>query len=322
SRTDFAFTLTDPAERRCFEDLEEGRSDGIESALLARNYQLWRESQVDDTVHMVHQMLQHRSRPLDLGVATFRSEWWSRKTKLQNWRHWADNEWTTFTTEMLYSGHAKAIGRWIDEETDDDTRPTLLYPILGVFRMAHPRHDLLAEIAAVRGHGRPGVILFSLSHMTDALLDELARGPFRHPAIVPQRDLLGAARSVLADVRWRYLERLYPSGDWGTVASARAVAGDLDEILNSWPQEPSGVQQHAALETKLRELGDAVRYMDRAKPSFAREIRGRLSMAADLVRAYGHRVDTTAYVPVQEPPLAEFTKALRISARTGRVRRP
>ncbi|MBM3276092.1 MAG: family 10 glycosylhydrolase, partial [Candidatus Sericytochromatia bacterium] len=53
-----------------------------------RDYQLWREEKVNRVVAEVAALMRTKSRQLSLSAATFRSESYSRKQKLQNWRHW------------------------------------------------------------------------------------------------------------------------------------------------------------------------------------------------------------------------------------------
>lgn len=306
SRTDYALTQLDLPQRRIFGgDVATG--EVREAAEIARRYQIWREEQVDQTVKDVHDLLKHQRRPLDLGVATFRSQWYSRQTKLQDWRNWADNKWTSFTTEMLYSSRAQDVSRWIDQETDGDSRPTLFYPILGVFKMAHPMQDLLAQIRAVRDSDQPGIFLFSLSHMNDAMLDELARGPFREPALIPQRNLLGAAHQVLSETLWRYLHRqTFPSGDWGTISAARVMATEIDSVLKRWPHPRHLVSRGPGLERHLRDLTQVVQAMDRANSSFVTEMARRLTYAADLVRDDDYQLARGRYVPPTLPSLESF----------------
>ncbi|MBI6546161.1 MAG: family 10 glycosylhydrolase, partial [Cyanobacteria bacterium NC_groundwater_1444_Ag_S-0.65um_54_12] len=138
-----------------------------------RNYQSWREEQVSRLVREVATLLRKRSGKLTLSAATFRGEHYTRRTKLQNWRYWIDQGYLGFAGSMLYSTDAKEVANWINQETDQGKRNTLLYPILGIHRMDQPAEDLLEQVQVIRQQSQPGILLFAMGHLPPSLLVDL-----------------------------------------------------------------------------------------------------------------------------------------------------
>lgn len=265
-----------------------------------RDYQLWREDKVNRVVSDLAAMMRARSRTVALSAATFRGESYTRRTKLQNWRHWADNAWLTFATSMLYGRDPREIEGWINQETDNGRRPTLFYPILGVHRMDDPARDLLEQIRVVRQQGQAGVLVFALGHLPKAVLADLARGPFRTPAVVPHRNPVGAARLVLRELVERYLPRHAAGDDWGTVAAARVLGMEVSRVVRSMPTAGPYYQSSALIE-RLAGLREVASRLERVNPAFQGEVVRRLEYAMTLLRSHAHRIGTTRYVPPTPP---------------------
>ena len=268
-----------------------------------RDYQLWREEQVNRVVADISAQLKRRPRKPALSAATFRGESYSRQYKLQNWRHWADNEWLTFVTSMLYSPDTREVEGWINQETEGGKRPSLFYPILGIHRMDDPLRDTLDQIQAVREQGQGGVFLFALGHLPKGFLSDLARGPFRTPASIPHRDPLISARHVLQGLGHQYLAQHATSDDWATVAVSRVLAAEVGGVVRLLAPGGNGRQRTAAAFLRLQELIEVADRLERPAPGFSFEVRTRLRYASNLLKAHVHRVETTRYVPPIAPPV-------------------
>ncbi|MBM3267706.1 MAG: family 10 glycosylhydrolase [Candidatus Sericytochromatia bacterium] len=265
-----------------------------------RDYQLWREEKVNRIVADISALFRAKPRTLALSAATFRGEAYTRKTKLQNWRHWADNAWLTYTTSMLYSDDPRELVGWITQETDGGKRPHLFYPILGIHRMEDPGRALLEQLRAVRQQGQAGVFIFALGHLPKSLLADLARGPFRTPAVPPHRNPLGAARQVLRQLGDQFFPRQATTGDWATVAAARVLGSEVASVVRSMPAGPPYFQGPALVE-RLNGLHEVASRLERVNPGFQSEVTARLRYAAALVRAHTQRTEATRYVPPTVP---------------------
>ncbi len=272
-----------------------------------RDYQLWREDKVNRVVSDLSAMMRARSRTVALSAATFRGESYARRTKMQNWRHWADNAWLSFATSMLYSRDSKDVEGWINQETDGGRRPTLFYPILGVHRMDDPAQDLMDQLRVVRQQAQAGILVFAMGHLPKSLLADLARGPFRKPAVPPHRNPIGAARLVLKELGEQYLPRHAASADWGTVAAARVLGVEINSVVRTLPTIGPYYQSTALIE-RLNGLGEVASRLERVSPAFQGEVALRLRYATNLVRAQAHRVETTRYVPPVAPAPEAATK--------------
>ncbi len=271
-----------------------------------RDYQLWREDKVNRVVADIAALLRAKPRTLALSAATFRGESYARKTKLQNWRHWADNAWLSYTTSMLYSDDAKDVVGWITQETDAGKRPNLFYPILGIHRMDDPSRALLDQLRAVRQQGQPGILIFALGHLPKALLADLARGPFRQPAVPPHRNPLGAAKQVLRQLSDQFFPRQAQSGDWATVAAARVLGAEISSVVRTMPSGGPYYQGEALVE-RLNGLHEVASRLERVNPGFQSEVTLRLRYASSLVRAHTHRIEATRYLPPTSPPIDTAT---------------
>ncbi|HEY9842461.1 MAG TPA: family 10 glycosylhydrolase, partial [Candidatus Obscuribacterales bacterium] len=243
---------------------------------LQAEWQLWREEQV-------HRMLQQlrlstaEVRPgLSLGTAVFRNEVNARNTKMQNWRHWADNNWVDFVAPMMYANSRDQLDLWLDWESDAGSRRDMLYPILGLQAMRSPG-ELFNQIGLLQERRVPGFSLFGVRRLDARTLNWLQQGPFRQMAEAPHSNPLSAVRrQLLASADW--LESLakpenakayplpLPTGTGALAAALRARAGSLDP---------------AALESQLQELLD--RNQGSGLPGgLQREIAGQLDYARAL----------------------------------------
>lgn len=174
---------------------------------LFQAWQLWREEQVNTMVRFLKEKLRgYRLERVLLGASVFRSESYSRLTKMQNWRHWADNHWIDFVSPMLYTPDKKDLQLWLEWETNGGQRQDLLYPILGAHRFQSP-DDIFGQIGVLQDFHTGGVLIFALAHYKKENLKDLKQGPFRKAALLPHEDLNQSLQTLLEDIG-RWLERI------------------------------------------------------------------------------------------------------------------
>lgn len=240
-------------------------------------WQLWREEKVTRMVQDINLAL---GKPI--GVAVFRGESYSRMQKMQNWRHWANNGWVSYINPMLYTNNLQDLHTWFDWETDKGKRHDLLYPVLGAHRFDYPE-DLFAQIGTIRDHHLPGLGIFALAHFKLSLLDDLAKGPFRTPAVTPHRDLPDALRrSLLATSEWLMSLKLpaYPE--------IVGIAQQLAQTAESVPIAPTSANLQA-LSSQLNQVADSVqalRRMERLPGDLDKEVADHLGDPQALIQIY------------------------------------
>jgi uncharacterized lipoprotein YddW (UPF0748 family) len=267
---------------------------------LAVEWQLWREQQVNTSVQEIARELHARNPRFPIGAAIFRGETYARLNKMQHWRHWANNRWIDWPSPMLYTAQNEELAKWLDWETDHHTRDNLIYPILGVHRMA-TRGDLVDQIQELHAENIPGFMVFALAHFDLTLLDELRDGPFRDRATLPHRNLVRATRKVLAQSA-HYLTRVFTEGDFEAAATARMLYGEVIAIAGQLPLNELPYYQNAALVARIKsvqELGDFAPWPEAARKEFRHE----LDYAISLARANQFQLEHTRFSPTSLPPI-------------------
>lgn len=179
---------------------------------LQAEWHLWREEQVNNMVQSLRLDLAGTKKGLSLGGAVFRNEIQARITKMQNWRHWANNSWVDFTSPMMYTDNYRDLDIWMDWESDQNQRMDILYPILGAHKMRGDHLELLNQIYTLQNRQANGISIFAMRNLTQPLLDDLAQGPFRQPALIPHHDLVKAMSQQSNDL-----------GDWLLNLAKRGV---------------------------------------------------------------------------------------------------
>ena len=110
----------------------------------------------------------------------------ARRSKFQNWPEWAQNGWIDFLYPMAYSTDVAAVRKHVAgmREIVPAAFPIFvgLAPYLGLSGGA-----LIDQIEAAEQEGADGVVLFSLGQISDDMMRLLSLGPFRTPAIVPEK---------------------------------------------------------------------------------------------------------------------------------------
>ncbi|GEM_PF-2531723 len=258
-------------------------------------WQLWREQQVHATVEAIARKLRVNRPEARLSAAVFRGEREARLIKMQHWRHWANNRWIDWPAPMLYTAQVEELQKWVGWETDNGTRKHWFFPILGVHRM-NQKEALLQQWRYLREQNAPGAMIFAMSHMDKAFLDTLKHGPFREPAILPDRNVSAAVTRVLTDLACRL-------ATWSRTedCALRADSQDLLPVLNQ-------------LRTQLDASGNDANTTSQQLAVFRDHLNGRtwdtrlgaaclqhIDYAARLLEAEAHRTGTGSFVPTSLP---------------------
>ena len=267
---------------------------------LMVEWQLWREQQVNLAVQEISRLLKARHPRFPVAAAVFRGEAYARLVKMQNWRHWSNNDWIDWPSPMLYTAKNSDLTTWLDWETDKHTRANLIYPILGVHRFASP-DNLVQELEHLNDQNMAGSMIFALAHFDLALLDDLRAGPFREPATLPHRNLVRATRKTLAQASY-YLGRVFAQGDFEAAATAHMLHEELVKVTRNLPLHEGPYYQNEALVERLRSL-QALADVAPWPAAARKEFKHRLDYATTLVRANEFRLGRTRYVPPAQPPI-------------------
>ena len=267
---------------------------------LMVEWQLWREQQVNLAVQEISRMLKARHPRFPVAAAVFRGEAYSRLAKMQNWRHWSNNDWIDWPAPMLYTAKTSDLTTWLDWETDKRTRTNLIYPILGVHRFASP-DNLVQELEHLNDENMAGSMIFALAHFDLALLDELRAGPFREPATLPHRNLVRATRKTLAQATY-YLGHVFAQGDFEAAATAHMLHEELVKVTRNLPLHEGAYYQNDALIERLRSLQALADVAPWPQP-VRKEFKHRLDYAVVLIRSNAFQLERTRYVPPTLPPI-------------------
>lgn len=268
-------------------------------------YQLWREQQVNLTVQTIAQKVKAKNPNFQVSASTFRGEKYARLSKMQHWRHWSNNAWIDFTTSMLYTSKTSDLNTWIGWETDNWTRTNLLYPILGPLRMQDVLAETLDQVEFLDAKNQPGVLIFALAHLKPGMLDALAAGPFRRPAMPPHRFLIHSVRRTLVELDNQYLGPIQSTADVDGAASVAVLRAELKKVQQSLPLHTAPYWQNSSLIARLGEIKALGREMAKSRTlsaHVAEEVAHRLDYAEALTRANAQRVTATRYVPTTMPP--------------------
>lgn len=268
-------------------------------------YQLWREEQVNQTVQTIAQKVKAKNPNFQISASTFRGEKYARLSKMQHWRHWSNNAWIDFTTSMLYTSKTSDLNTWIGWETDNWTRTNLLYPILGPLRMQDVLTETLDQVEFLDAKNQPGVLIFALAHLKPGMLEALATGPFRRPAMPPHRFVIHGVRRTLVELDNQYLGPIQGTADVDGAASVAVLRAELKKVQQSLPLHAAPYWQNSSLIARLEELKALGREMAKNRAlsaHVAEEVAHRLEYAQALTRANAQRVTATRYVPPSMPP--------------------
>ncbi|MGE3724860.1 MAG: family 10 glycosylhydrolase [Candidatus Sericytochromatia bacterium] len=276
---------------------------------LFQEWQLWREEQVNQAVRRFKEKLRgYRQEKVLLGGSVFRSESYSRLTKMQNWRHWSNNNWIDFASDMLYTPDKKDLNLWLDWETDGGKRQDLLYPVLGAHRFSSP-DDIFGQIGVIQDRHTGGLSIFALAHFKRESLKELKEGPFRKPALVPHEDLLLALKTILEDLgQW-----LFRVSQETEAPNPEALNGFRNQLLGlkaAYDRLPVKSYTLEQLQTPFQALLQDLNKAALPKP-FKQEIRDRLGLLEKLLAIRSRQENNAAkgYTPSTQPSVVVIPSA-------------
>lgn len=274
---------------------------------LQEDWHLWREEQVNRLVKDLRLQMAGFNPALALGAAVFRNEVNARNTKMQNWRHWSNNNWLDFVAPMMYARTIEELDLWLDWETQGG-RADLLYPILGAHQTQRKASEIFNQLGLLQARHIPGVNIFAVRNLSPETLRLLKAGPFRVPARVPHTNLPGAIQAQLKDLRaWLMLpgdaeKGLAPvprhPGLQGMVYQLAAMIQTLEgaSFRNGKVNAAQITGWMLQLQTELQN--------QRALPAgLSKEIQFRLGYAQALAQVFAaHEPGSFSYRPPTSPP--------------------
>lgn len=272
----------------------------------AAEWQGWREEQVNLLVQSLSERLKRKNPKILVSASTFRGESYARLSKMQHWRHWANNRWVDVVTSMLYTSKADDLATWLSWETDGYRRPNLLYPVLGPHRMVDASWETLEQIRVIHQKQQPGVLLFAMSHLRPGMLEALAEGPFRRKAFLPHRNPALGAKRMLQEMDGFYLRRLIDTGDFELAASARALSQEVQALSSMIPAGDAPFVGSTPVLTRMEEfktLLAALTARNQLPGAIAQELGDRMAYALVLMRANAHAVTVRGFIPSTRPPI-------------------
>jgi uncharacterized lipoprotein YddW (UPF0748 family) len=283
---------------------------------LQGEWHLWREEQVNRLVKELRLQMAEKAPQMAMGAAVFRNEVNARNTKMQNWRHWSNNNWLDFVSPMMYARTPEELDLWLDWESDWGQRADLLYPILGAHQTQRKTSELFNQLGLLQQRNIPGVSIFAVRNLSDEVLRLLKLGPFRNPAMAPHINLPGAIRQQLSDLRaWLMLpgdpEKGLAPGPrharlQGMVYSLAAMVQSLDGASFR-----NGKVKSAQITAWVQQLQTELDNQAENLPAGMREeIAFRLGYAAQLSRVYAaHEPSGLKYRPPSSPPSTVLPEA-------------
>ncbi len=251
---------------------------------LQAEWHLWREEQVNSMVQSLRLDLANSKKGLSLGGAVFRNEIQARITKMQNWRHWANNNWVDYTSPMMYTDNYRDLDIWMDWETDQGKRMDMLYPIIGAHKIRGDHLELLNQIYTLQSRQASGVSIFAMRNLTQPILDDLAQGPFRQPALVPHHDLVKTLSQQSNDLGEWLLNLAKRGVDTQSLSlSSRTPLVELGQKLQRLSQAFTQAGQRMSADQPLSWVVDVKAVAEDQTRSLAPALRSRLfAYLADL----------------------------------------
>lgn len=279
------------------------------SSALQSAWHLWREEQVNAMVRGLKLQLAHSQ--LDLTAAVFRNEIHSRNTKMQNWRHWSDNNWLSHVSPMMYTEDYKDLDLWMEWETDNNKRHDLLYPILGAHKIQGNSLQLLNQIAILQQRNASGYSIFAMRKVNESMLNALQRGPFRFAAKIPHQHLPKALYEQF-NLTANWLDELLQRGAKTQSISSNSrnslapISGMLRQAAEPLKDMPAHHPRYSG-EALIQSIKKIQEETENRTRSFPLELRQRLMMQlGDLHKMASvyqtHLKRGEGFVPPTEPP--------------------
>ncbi|GIW21677.1 MAG: hypothetical protein KatS3mg068_0684 [Candidatus Sericytochromatia bacterium] len=159
-------------------------------------WQLWRENQVNIFISYLRNSIKQIKPNVDIGVSIFRTEKETRLIKMQNWKHWANNNMIDFIAPMLYADNYKDLDLWIKTETKNNKRKDFYYPTIGLHRL-YKNDDVFSLYYSISSNYMLGLNLFSTYYLDDSLVYDLSKSIFRNKAIIPHNDIYKSIKTII-----------------------------------------------------------------------------------------------------------------------------
>ena len=192
-------------------------------------WHLWRENLVNTFVAQVREELLKVRPDIKLSVAVASDPDNARLDYLQDWRHWAVNEWVDFVAPMAYTGDYYNFLREVCKAKSTTGAWTLFAPGIGLHIQSEPK-SMLDQVQVARTVPVSGISLFATSYLDEGRLKALAEGPFRKPAELPFRDPIKAAKLLALSAQ----NRLNNSDTIGTITEASLELSVAQNILDTF----------------------------------------------------------------------------------------
>lgn len=192
-------------------------------------WHLWRENQINTFVAQVRDELLKVRPDIKLSAAVAADPEKSRLDYLQDWRHWAVNEWLDFAAPMTYTGDYYYFLSEVCNAKSTTGVWTLFAPGIGLHLQADP-NPMLDQVQIARTVPVSGVSLFASSYLDEGRLKALAEGPFRKPAELPFKDPIKAAKRLISSAN----DKLEKSETVGNVMEASLELEVARNILDTF----------------------------------------------------------------------------------------
>lgn len=301
------------------------RIDALSS--LAAEWHLWREEQVNSMVKELRLDFANHTPDMALGAAVFRNEIHARLTKMQNWRHWYNNDWIDYISPMMYTGDYRDLDLWMDWETDEGKRRDVIYPIIGAHKIRGSRLELLNQIGMLQRRHANGVSIFSMRNINDLMLKDLGQGPFRSKARIPHGNVPQALAAELKfSAGWLrgLLKQAAATQSLNTLNTTMVtnLATHLDTAaapLASAPKRNARVDGNRTVAT-ISQLADEADTVTNRFPSHLRQrFLDQLGDALELAQVYARHLSSSAphgYQAPTRPPTDILPEARQTPALT------
>ncbi len=187
----------------------------------------WREDNVTSFVREMSELVKAEKADLMISAAVVPDPSHSRNHVLQNWKNWADNKMLDFILTMAYtSNNSDLKNRTIAGLTVTENK-VWVYPGLGVY--VNTSENNMTQVQVTRDLGATGVAMFSTIHLLkeSEKLEDLSRGVFREPAIIPHREPFLALKGLIEE-----------AAETHSLAAKEDTAKALLALANTVPEKP------------------------------------------------------------------------------------
>lgn len=277
-------------------------------------WQLWRESQVTQSVEMIKKEV-HSVRPnIHIGASVFRTEGEGRLVKMQDWRLWDSNGLIKYVCPMLYTDTPSDLHTWLESETDKNTRNDYLYVTLGANKFSNP-DNIFSQAGVLSDRYIPGLNIFALTHYKQDNFKDLTKSIFRKQAFVPHKNPSKAVRLILNEtISWlKEVLKTTPKEDQDHIIN---IISKISTLLKYFPDNSSKVDINKA----KKEISSLITFISKDFDpynqyfsKFLEEINDNLEYALKILKIYDReKIAEKKQFPQSMPPIPvlEETKKL------------